>query len=99
MQIAALQEEFPGKIEARHMSYLHQSPSDDDALDPNDQQLTALVPSALPKITFLFKLAPGIADRSFGLNVARMAHLPGTVLTRAAFKAQQMEEQALDTQK
>lgn len=47
--------------------------------------------AAVPKITFLYKLAPGVADRSFGLNVARMAHLPPNVVDRAAEQALQME--------
>ena len=33
---------------------------------------------------FLYKLVPGVAHRSFGLNVARLAELPGSVLQLAA---------------
>lgn len=100
MQIAALQVEFPGKVEARHMSYLQELPGSSDHLsDPDGQEPPRSAASALPKITFLYKLVPGIADRSFGLNVARMAQLPGPVLSRAAAKAQQMEEQALNRQR
>ena len=47
---------------------------------------------AVPQITFLYKLVPGVADRSFGLNVARMAHLPTTVVDRAAEQAEHLEE-------
>ena len=46
----------------------------------------------MPQITFLYKLVPGVADRSFGLNVARMAHLPTTVVDRAAEQAEHLEE-------
>ncbi len=47
--------------------------------------------AVIPKVTFLYRVAPGVADRSFGLNVARMAHLPAEVVTRAAMRASDME--------
>ena len=47
--------------------------------------------TALPEITFLYKLTPGLADRSFGLNVARMASLPESAVQKAAVKADEME--------
>lgn len=46
---------------------------------------------ALPQITFLYRLTPGVAPRSFGLNVARMAHLPLRVVQRAAVLAAELE--------
>lgn len=47
----------------------------------------------VPKVVFLFKLVPGLADRSFGLNVARLAHMPESAVLRAAVKAAEMEAQ------
>lgn len=44
------------------------------------------------RIEFLFKLAPGIAHRSYCLNVARMAGLPSDVIARAGECAREMEE-------
>ena len=44
------------------------------------------------RIEFLFKLAPGVAHRSYGLNVARMAGLPSDVIARAGERAREMEE-------
>ena len=38
----------------------------------------------------LVQAGASVADRSFGLNVARMAHLPESVIHRAALKAAQM---------
>ncbi len=35
------------------------------------------------EIVFLHSIAPGGADRSYGVDVARLAGLPGTVITRA----------------
>ena len=42
-------------------------------------------------IEFMYKLTPGVAHRSFGLNVARMAGLPPSVLRRAGVKAKELE--------
>lgn len=47
--------------------------------------------AARRRITFLYRLTGGVADRSFGLNVARMARLPTAVLRRAAERAAHME--------
>lgn len=35
------------------------------------------------KVTFLYRVSDGKADKSYGINVARLAHLPGSVLNRA----------------
>lgn len=35
------------------------------------------------KVTFLYRVVEGKADKSYGINVARLAHLPGSVLDRA----------------
>ena len=35
------------------------------------------------KVTFLYRVIKGKADKSYGINVARLAHLPNTVLDRA----------------
>jgi DNA mismatch repair ATPase MutS len=37
-------------------------------------------------IEFMYKLTPGVAHRSFGLNVARMAGVPTSVVRRAGLK-------------
>lgn len=45
----------------------------------------------MPRIQFLYKLTPGVAHRSFGLNVARMACLPPAVIQSAGVKASELE--------
>ena len=47
---------------------------------------------AVPHITFLYKLVRGVARRSFGLNVARLAGLPEKVVAAAARHAAALEE-------
>lgn len=48
--------------------------------------------SAVPRVTFLYKATRGVAEASYGLNVARMAGLPAGVVARAAEKAAEMAE-------
>ncbi|CAL51618.1 DNA mismatch repair protein MutS-like,N-terminal [Ostreococcus tauri] len=45
----------------------------------------------VPRIQFLYKITPGVAHRSFGLNVARMAGLPTEVIQSASVKASELE--------
>lgn len=42
-------------------------------------------------ITFLYRVAEGVAHRSYGLNVARLAGLPKSCLELAAVKSRQLE--------
>lgn len=48
-------------------------------------------------ITFLHKMKEGVADGSFGLEVARLADLPGTILNRAHQLLQEFKEQGQNT--
>lgn len=43
-------------------------------------------------VTFLYKLTHGLASRSYGLNVARLAELPEGVLAKAHEKSAEMEK-------
>ncbi|GAN01573.1 DNA mismatch repair protein Msh6 [Mucor ambiguus] len=42
-------------------------------------------------VTFLYKLTPGICEKSFGMNVATMAGIPPSVVSRAAKIAEETE--------
>lgn len=42
-------------------------------------------------ITFLYQLTEGAAGRSYGLNVARLADIPDSILHTAARKARELE--------
>ncbi|KAJ5092049.1 hypothetical protein NUU61_006919 [Penicillium alfredii] len=44
------------------------------------------------EITFLYEVAEGVAHRSYGLNVARLANLPSSVLDLARQKSAELEE-------
>jgi len=43
------------------------------------------------EVTFLYEVGEGVAHRSYGLNVARLARVPRAVLDRAAEKSAEME--------
>jgi DNA mismatch repair protein MSH3 len=43
------------------------------------------------EITFLYEVGEGVAHRSYGLNVARLARVPKPVLDTAALKSREME--------
>ena len=45
------------------------------------------------KVTFLYKIKEGATDRSYGINVARLAHLPDSVLERAKAILAELESQ------
>ncbi|KAG0236193.1 Mismatch repair protein msh3 [Mortierella sp. GBA43] len=42
-------------------------------------------------IVFLYKLVPGVSMKSYGLNVARMAKLPLSLITKAKVKSKELE--------
>lgn len=42
-------------------------------------------------ITFLYELGEGVAHRSYGLNVAKLANVPKTVIETAAVKSKELE--------
>ncbi|KAI2636112.1 muts domain V-domain-containing protein [Xylaria nigripes] len=45
------------------------------------------------EITFLYEVGEGVAHRSYGLNVARLARIPRRILDVAAQQSQQLEEE------
>lgn len=45
------------------------------------------------EITFLYEVAEGVAHRSYGLNVARLARIPSKVLEVAATKSKELENE------
>ncbi|MCJ1400330.1 Mismatch repair protein msh3 [Xylographa trunciseda] len=45
-------------------------------------------------VTFLYEVGKGVAHRSYGLNVARLANVPSSVLEVAAVKSKELEDAA-----
>jgi DNA mismatch repair protein MutS len=43
------------------------------------------------EVTFLYRVKHGRADRSYGVNVARLAHLPNAIIQRAHHLLKELE--------
>ncbi len=59
---------------------------------PNVQNFSVLVKEKGHSITFLRKIVPGAADKSYGIQVARLAGLPDDVIERANDILKNLEE-------
>ncbi|HEY5653629.1 MAG TPA: DNA mismatch repair protein MutS [Pontiella sp.] len=59
---------------------------------PNVQNFSVLVKEKGHSITFLRKIVPGAADKSYGIQVARLAGLPDQVIDRATDILTNLEE-------
>jgi DNA mismatch repair protein MutS len=59
---------------------------------PNVQNFSVLVKEKGHSITFLRKIVPGAADKSYGIQVARLAGLPDDVIDRATEILTNLEE-------
>ncbi|KAK7934460.1 hypothetical protein WMY93_005356 [Mugilogobius chulae] len=78
--LSELEQLYPQHVFNCHMAFLLNEPDvTDDHVRPEF-------------ITFLYQLTEGAAERSYGLNVARLADIPDDILQRAAFKAQELED-------
>ena len=74
-----------------HMSFTATRTSHShDASTDNDTDNDA---NADEEITFLYEVQPGVAHRSYGLNVARLARIPRPVLDVAARKSRELEDE------
>lgn len=64
-KIAHIRTEFPGLVEAYHVSYL----------TSNRDMGSTGVQSENQDVTYLYKLVPGVSERSFGFKVAELAQV------------------------
>uniref|UniRef100_G3NR70 MutS homolog 3 n=1 Tax=Gasterosteus aculeatus aculeatus TaxID=481459 RepID=G3NR70_GASAC len=79
--LCELERVYPEHVSNYHMAFLLNDA--DMAADTDEVRLEF--------ITFLYQLTGGAAGRSYGLNVARLADIPDTVLRTAARKARELE--------
>lgn len=71
-KILDIQKDFPGSVGAYHVSYL----TSERPLEITDSESEVPVRSVdQDEVTFLYKVVPGASDKSFGLNVARLAQV------------------------
>uniref|UniRef100_A0A061R6K3 DNA mismatch repair protein MSH3 n=3 Tax=Tetraselmis sp. GSL018 TaxID=582737 RepID=A0A061R6K3_9CHLO len=77
-ELGNLRTSYPTRLGAYFMEYAQ-------------EQKSAGGEGSVPRITFLYKLAPGVVGSSFGLNVAALAGLPPAVVARGSIKAKEIE--------
>ncbi|KAG0088643.1 Mismatch repair protein msh3 [Podila epicladia] len=93
--LAEVAQEFPqGVIRNYHMGFLANLASAGEGLSLSESD-GAVVRKEIEMdetdIVFLYKLTPGVSLKSYGLNVARMARLPGTLIDKARIKSKELE--------
>ncbi|KAI3372025.1 hypothetical protein L3Q82_006895 [Scortum barcoo] len=81
--LCELERVYPEHVSNYHMAFLLNEP--DIATDTDDGEVQPEF------ITFLYQLTEGAAGRSYGLNVARLADIPESILHTAARKARELE--------
>ncbi|XP_068167936.1 DNA mismatch repair protein Msh3 isoform X2 [Antennarius striatus] len=81
--LCELERVYPVHVSNYHMAFLLNEP--DITADTEDGEVQPEF------ITFLYQLTEGAAGRSYGLNVARLADIPDSILHTAARKAQELE--------
>ncbi|XP_062621628.1 DNA mismatch repair protein Msh3-like [Saccostrea cucullata] len=77
--LAEFEKLYPQNVGNFHMGFIVH---EDNETDGEDKQT----------ITFLYQLARGMAARSYGLNVARLAGIPHNIIKAAARLSSQLEE-------
>ncbi|ODQ64665.1 hypothetical protein NADFUDRAFT_52294 [Nadsonia fulvescens var. elongata DSM 6958] len=82
--LATFEADFPKVVKNYHMGFIENK---EDSSDDN------------PNITFLYKIVEGIAHRSYGLNVARLASMPKSVIDVAATKSRELEAKVKSCQR
>ncbi|KAF9946228.1 Mismatch repair protein msh3 [Mortierella alpina] len=90
--LAEVAKEFPeGRIKNYHMGFMasssSSSPSSSSAMEVDGDE--AVLDEM--DIVFLYKLVPGVSMKSYGLNVARMAKLPMSLIANARTKSKELE--------
>ncbi|KAL6951024.1 hypothetical protein ACO0QE_000316 [Hanseniaspora vineae] len=61
-------------------------------IDENEQNVSAGKEEPSDEITLLYKVADGISDQSFGINVAEVCKFPSKIVKMAKRKASELEE-------
>uniref|UniRef100_A0A7N9CPX9 DNA mismatch repair protein MSH3 n=1 Tax=Macaca fascicularis TaxID=9541 RepID=A0A7N9CPX9_MACFA len=80
--VCELEKNYSHQVGNYHMGFLVSE--DESKLDPGEEQVPDFV-------TFLYQITRGIAARSYGLNVAKLADIPGEILKKAAHKSKELE--------
>ena len=71
---------FKNRMQSCHMGFSRKAVIQSEGLDVSTDQ-----------ITFLYKLSPGTSPSSFGMNVARLAGIPSSIISKATEKSKALE--------
>ncbi|KAK4431505.1 DNA mismatch repair protein MSH3 [Sesamum alatum] len=94
-EIVNIRNEFTGAIGAYHVSYL--TPQKETDLNfKADHEMDTLNHD---DVTYLYKLVPGVSERSFGFKVAQLAQLPSSCISRAIAMAARLEAEVCKREK
>lgn len=87
-EIVDIKNEFPGSVGSYHVSYLT-SQQDAHTMDTDFDQNSEKMD--YEDVIYLYKLVPGVSERSFGFKVAQLAQLPSSCINRAVVMATKLE--------
>ncbi|XP_068645425.1 DNA mismatch repair protein MSH3 isoform X2 [Aristolochia californica] len=87
--IIDIKEEFPSSVGSYHVSFL--ASQQNLGIESKPDSETKSLDGGGATVTFLYKVVPGISNKSFGLNVARLAQIPTLCIARAAVMAAKLE--------
>ncbi|KAK6842017.1 MutS domain V [Apiospora arundinis] len=91
--LSRVADSFEGRIRNVHMRFEATKSGrvlDDSAMEDTDDASSGGLDE---EITFLYEVAEGVAHRSYGLNVARLARIPRKVMDVAAKKSRELENE------
>ncbi len=95
----AIMEHIQKKIKARTVFATHYHEMAELAeIFPNVHNYNVAVQERGEEITFLYKIMPGSADKSYGIHVARLAGIPKEVLKRGKDILANLQKHSLDFQ-
>ncbi|XP_071732643.1 DNA mismatch repair protein MSH3 [Rutidosis leptorrhynchoides] len=84
-EIVNMTKSLTGCVGSYHVSYLT-SQNDERRMNSNGENCD------YDDVVYLYKLVPGISERSFGFKVAQLAQLPLSCINRASAMAMKLEE-------
>ncbi|XP_067425319.1 DNA mismatch repair protein Msh3 [Emydura macquarii macquarii] len=82
--VCDLEKIYPEQVGNYHMAFLVNEEGSEQQKGSEDEENPEF-------ITFLYQITRGVAARSYGLNVAKLAHVPEEILKKAAHKSKELE--------
>ncbi|XP_074851485.1 DNA mismatch repair protein Msh3 isoform X2 [Carettochelys insculpta] len=82
--VCDLEKIYPDQVGNYHMAFLVNEDESEQQKGSKDQESPEF-------ITFLYQITRGVAARSYGLNVAKLADVPEGILKKAAHKSKELE--------